>query len=662
MANTEFTRSELKYLERLAKEYPNIQAVSNEIINLESILKLPKGTELFMSDIHGEYEAFTHILNNASGVIREKVDTVLEKTLSSQERADFSTLIYYPTPKLQEVKRSNVNMQEWYRVNLYRLVEVCHLFASKSTRKYVRSCLPKGYEFLIDELLYAHYEEENKRDYYDRIISSIIETNQADNFIEALSVLIKRLAVRRLHIVGDVYDRGPRPDIIIDKLMQHHAVDLQWGNHDLLWMGAAAGSDICIANVMNVTVKFNNLEVLEDGYGINLRPLALFAEQMYGDDECAPFAPRILEKRNYNPQDIARVSKIHKAISIIMFKLECQAIDRNPDFEMEKRKLLLAIDYEKGTIVIDGVKHELLDTNFPTIDPQNPTALTEDEHEVMIGLRKSFMQSEKLNEHIRFFYNIGSMYKIENNNVLFHGAVPLEDNGSFAKVAFEGQEYHSVTLMDYCDKMARQAYDAPLGSPERQRGLDFLWYLWCGPKSPTFGRDKMTTFERLYIADKNTHKEEKDNYYRYIDSETVAKVILTAFGVDSARGHIINGHVPVQASNGEKPIKAGGKIIVIDGGFSKAYQPKTGIAGYTLVFSSRGISIRSHQPFESMQKAVAENIDIISTVYVFETASNRMLIENTDEGDELKGEIEDLHRLYTAYKEGYVKENMLFHF
>ena len=545
LTSLEIVKSNLKYLKRLAKDYPTVQEVASEIINLEAVLQLPKGTEHFMSDIHGEYEAFTHILNNASGVVREKVDDVLQKTTSSQERAAFATLIYYPVQKLQEIKRSGVDMEEWYHLTLYRLVEVCHLLASKSTRKFVRQSLPEGYEYIIDELLHAHFVEENKRGYYEQIVNTIISTGQADEYIEAISNLIKRLAVHKLHIVGDVFDRGPRPDIILDMLMAHHSVDIQWGNHDILWMGAAAGSDICIANVMSVTVRYHNLEVLEDGYGINLRPLALFAEATYSDCDCSCFAPKLVERRNYDPLDIQRIAKMHKAISIIMFKLECQAIARNPDFEMETRALLPKVDFSAGTVEINGAVYPMKDCDFPTVDPQDPTALTEEEHEVMLGLRQSFMQSEKLNRHVRFLYKKGGVYKVENNNLLFHGAIPLEENGAFCKVQFEGQEYHSVSLLEYCDKMARQGYFAPLGSAERQRGLDFLWYLWCGPKSPVFGRDQMTTFERLFIEDKEVQVEHKDSYYRYTDSETVARVILTAFGLDPSKSHIINGHVPV---------------------------------------------------------------------------------------------------------------------
>ncbi len=646
----------LKFLRRLSYEFPTVDAASSKIIRLSAIEMLPKGTEHFISDIHGEYEAFTHILNNASGVVREKVDASLDGLLNAKERAAFATLIYYPRQKLQEVKRSGVDMVNYYHETLYHLVEVAQLLASKYTRKFVRDRMPAGYEYLLDELLHVHSENENKNHYYERIINSIIENEQADNYIDAMSTLIKRLAVHKLHIVGDVFDRGPRADIILDKLMEHHAVDWQFGNHDVLWMGAAAGSDICIANVLNVSVSYDNMEVLEDGYGINLRPLALFAEKVYADDACVAFAPKAMASHRFQPQEVERVSKMYKAISVILFKLECQVIDRNPDFKMEHRGLLRKVNPETQTVEIGGKHYPMKDCAFPTVDWKDPAKLTEEEHEVVLGLCHSFTQSEKLGRHIEFLYDIGSMYHIENENLLFHGALPMNADGSFAEVEFEGQTYQGVELFDYCDKMSRLAYFAPIGSPRRQRGMDFMWYLWCGPKSPVFGRAQMTTFERLYIEDKDTHKEEKDEYYNHYESEDTVKKILASFGVHPEYGHIINGHVPVRVSKGENPIKANGRLIVIDGGFSKAYQKQTGIAGYTLIYSSRGLSLRSHGPFESMQKAVRENEDIISTKYVFEASEHRLYIRDTDTGAAIRREIGELKDLIAAYDSGELDE------
>ncbi|MDD3429762.1 MAG: fructose-1,6-bisphosphatase [Oscillospiraceae bacterium] len=649
-------KENLKYLQLLARDYPSIAEASSEIINLEAQLKLPKGTEHFMSDIHGEHEAFTHILNNASGVIKEKVDTVLGKTVPAAERASFATLIYYPAQKLRQIRNSGVDMMEWYRIALYRLIDVCRLVASKNTRRFVRQSLPEGFEYIIDELLHAHFEDHSKEMYYDRIVSAIIDTGRADAFIEALSELIKKLAVCKLHIVGDIFDRGKRPDIIMDMLMSHHAVDIQWGNHDVLWMGAASGSASCIANVINNSLSYDNLEALEDAYGINLRPLAQFADEIYKNSNVDNFMPKNIEDGAYDLKSMKRVARMHKAIAIILFKVECGIVNRNPDFDLEDRKLLEKIDFESGTVTINGKAYPVKDIDFPTVDPKNPSALTQEESQVIEKLRLNFMQSERLAIHIRFLYSKGSMYRIENGNLLFHGAVPLNDVGNFAKVTFDGVEYSGRRLMDYCERMARQGYFAAEGTPQRKRGQDFLWYLWCGKNSPLFGRSKMTTFEHLLVEDKTTWAEEKNPYYRCIDSEYVARFILTEFGLDPATSHIVNGHVPVRVADGEKPIKAGGHLIVIDGGFCKAYHKKTGIAGYTLVYSSRGLSLRSHEPFESVQCAIQQNKDIASTVDVFETMKKRLLIEDTDEGRAQMNDIRELEQLLAAYRLGLIKE------
>ena len=650
-------RKNLKYLTLLAREYPNIAAASSEIINLQAILKLPKGTEHFMSDLHGEAEAFTHIVNNASGVIKEKVDRVLGPGVPDQERAEFATLIYYPAQKLDELKERQTDLNGWYRQTLYRLIDVCRVVSSKHTRSFVRKRLPKNYAYILDELLHAHFEDHDKEFYYGQILSSIIDVGRADDFIEAMCVLIKNLAVFKLHIVGDIFDRGPRPDQIMEQLLNHHSVDIQWGNHDVVWMGAAAGSPICIATVLRTSLAYNNLEALEDGYGINLRPLALFAESEYRDCDMHHFYPRTDEARGpYHRSELIRTARMHKAIAIIMFKLECQVIDRNPDFELEGRDFLRRIDYREGTVEVEGKRYPLRDDDFPTVNPADPARLTRQEQEVMEALQRSFMESERLQRHVRFLFSKGGVYHIENGNLLFHGAVPLTDSGSFAVETFEQHGYAGRALMDYCDERARRGYFAPEGSAERQSGEDFLWYLWCGKLSPLYGRDKMTTFERLFVEDPATHTETKNPYYRHVNDSKMARAILAEFGLDQTHSHIVNGHVPVRAANGETPVKGEGRLIVIDGGFCRAYHEKTGIAGYTLVYNSRGMSLRQHQPFESAEKAIRENLDIASTVEVFETCEKRTLVGDTDNGRRLAADVEDLKLLVQAYQMGLVKE------
>lgn len=650
-------RKNLKYLTLLAREYPNIAAASSEIINLQAILKLPKGTEHFMSDLHGEAEAFTHIVNNASGVIKEKVDRVLGPGVPDQERAEFATLIYYPAQKLDELKERQTDLNAWYRQTLYRLIDVCRVVSSKHTRSFVRKRLPKNYAYILDELLHAHFEDHDKEFYYGQILSSIIDVGRADDFIEAMCVLIKNLAVFKLHIVGDIFDRGPRPDQIMQQLLNHHSVDIQWGNHDVVWMGAAAGSPICIATVLRTSLAYNNLEALEDGYGINLRPLALFAESEYRDCDMHHFYPRTDEARGpYHRSELIRTARMHKAIAIIMFKLECQVIDRNPDFELEGRDFLRRIDYREGTVEVEGKRYPLRDDDFPTVNPADPARLTRQEQEVMEALQRSFMESERLQRHVRFLFSKGGVYHIENGNLLFHGAVPLTDSGSFAVETFEQHGYAGRALMDYCDERARRGYFAPEGSAERQSGEDFLWYLWCGKLSPLYGRDKMTTFERLFVEDPATHTETKNPYYRHVNDSKMARAILAEFGLDQTHSHIVNGHVPVRAAKGETPVKGEGRLIVIDGGFCRAYHEKTGIAGYTLVYNSRGMSLRQHQPFESAEKAIRENLDIVSTVDVFETCEKRTLVGDTDNGRRLAADIEDLKLLVQAYQMGLVKE------
>ena len=656
---TEEIRRNLKYLNLLARDYPSQAAAASEIISTQALLKLPKGTEHFMSDLHGENEAFVHILNSASGVIREKVDQVLGQGVPAAERAELATLIYYPAEKLPQLKArqpGEAALEGWYSETLFRLIDICRLVSSKHTRSYVRACLPAGCGYVLDELLHAHFEDHDKDLYYGQIVGSIIENGRADRFITRLCELIKRLAVDKLHIVGDLFDRGPRPDIILDLLLRHHSVDIQWGNHDVVWMGAAAGSPLCCATVMKTTLAYHNHGMLEDSYGINLRHLQRLADHYYGGDDLTIWMPHTDAARGpYTEGMLHRCAVMHKAISIIMFKLECAVIDRNPDFQMEGRDYLRRIDFARGTVDIAGRQYPLRDTSFPTVDPADPAALNPDEQLVLDKLVASFRQSEKLQQHVRFLYAKGSVYHIENGNLLYHGAVPMTEKGAFAAERFEGRLYAGRALMDYCDERARRGYYAPEGSAARQSGQDFLWYLWCGRLSPLFGRSAMTTFERLYVADKATHTEVKDPYYTWYNEESACRRILAEFGLPGSC-HIINGHVPVQEKNGESPLKGGGRLIVIDGGFCRAYHEKTGIAGYTLTYSSRDMSLRTHQPFISAEKAIRENIDIVSRENILEQENRRVLVEDVDEGEVLREKVHDLKQLVIAYQLGWIKE------
>lgn len=647
---------DLKYLKMLSHQYPNIQAASTEIINLQAILNLPKGTEHFMSDLHGEYEAFLHIRNNASGVIREKVDLLFSNTISSEERAVLSTLIYYPEEKLKEINDTKKDINEWYRITLNRLLEICRLVSSKYTRSKVRKALPPDFAYIIDELLHTNYDALNKENYYANIISTIIDIDCAEDFIIALCNIIKRLVVDRLHIVGDIYDRGPRADIIMDALMEHHAVDIQWGNHDILWMGAATGSRTCIATVLNNSITYNNLEVIETGYGISLRPLALFANEVYRNVDTSCFMPKILKSSHYSSKDIALAGRMHKAMAIILFKLEGQIILRNPQFGMDDRLLLDKINYEDKTITINENIYPLLDCDFPTVDKNNPYRLSEEETELMLQLKAGFERSEKLQNHIRFLYSKGSIYKVFNGNLLFHGCIPLNEDGTLKQFYIDDKVLSGKEFMDYSESVARCGYYAKPTSPQKQFGKDFLWFLWCGKNSPLYGRDKMTTFERLLIKDQKTWLETKDAYYQYANDETTCVRLLKEFGLDGPHCHIINGHVPVKTKEGENPVKAGGKLIVIDGGFCQAYQSTTGIAGYTLIYNSYGIRISSHEPFSGTANAIKSNKDILSTSVIFERADSRIKVEETDVGQQIKATIEDLKRLLAAFRMGYVKE------
>lgn len=652
----QYSDEHLRYLRLLSQKYKTVAAAASEIIRIEALLRLPKGTEHFMSDLHGEHEAFVHILNSASGVIREKIDTVLGPDVPAEERAELATLVYYPNQKLPELKARQPDLHAWYRLTLLRLIDLCRFVSSKHTRDHVRRCLPQNCGYILDELLHAHFEDHDKDQYYGEIIESILRYDRADAYIVRFCEVIKRLAVDRLHIVGDLFDRGPRPDRILDSLMAHHQVDIQWGNHDVVWMGAAAGSPLCIMTVLKTTLAYNNLDTLEGGYGISLRQLERFAQSTYADSDVSRWIPHADPRTAAG--DLTAAARMHKAVTVMMLKLEAQVIARNPDFDLQGRDFLNHIDFAAGTVDYHGTVYPLLDCDFPTVDPAAPTTLTAEEAHVIAGLVRSFAESERLQRHVQFLYAHGAFYKICNGNLLYHGAVPMTEDGAFAAIRFEGVARSGKQLFDYCDCRARQGYSAPPGSPARLAGQDFLWYLWCGAKSPLFGRSAMTTFERLYIADPAAHREIKDPYYRHIAALDTAERILREFGLAGAGCHIVNGHVPVRAIEGESPIKGGGRLIIIDGGFCRAYHQRTGIAGYTLVYNSRGLILRTHQPFESAEKAIHEDEDIASKSEYIYTAPQRILVRDTDEGGRKQALIRDLCALVEAYQTGVLPQGV----
>lgn len=645
---------ELKYLQSLASQHPTIAAASTEIINLQAILNLPKGTEHFLTDIHGEYEQFNHVLKNGSGSVRAKIDEEFGNTLSNKDKKSLATLIYYPQEKLEIVMQSEDNIEDWFKITLYRLVQITKRVSSKYTRSKVRKALPGDFAYIIEELITEKAEMEDKEDYYNEIIHTIIRIGRAPEFIVALSNLIQRLVVDHLHIVGDVYDRGPGPHIIMDTLRRYHSVDVQWGNHDVVWMGAASGQPACIANVVRMSARYGNLDTLEEGYGINLIPLATFAMETYADVDCEAFA--IKYNTDYNTKDLSLDMKMHKAMAIIQFKLEGQIIRRHPEFGMDDRLLLDKINYEKKTVLVEGKEYAMKDTDFPTVNPANPYELTPEEEQVIERIRQAFVKCEKLQTHVRFLYSKGGLYKVHNSNLLYHGCVPMDEEGRFSKVNIYGKEYSGKALYDVLDHYARKGYYSNQDIREKQKGQDILWYIWTGPNSPVFGKDKMTTFERYFIADKETHVETKNSYYRLLDKEEVINRILVEFGLDTQHSHIVNGHVPVELKKGESPIRCGGKLLIIDGGFSRAYQSKTGIAGYTLVANSHGMRLVAHEPFESMEAAVQKESDIFSDSIVVETASARMRVADTDIGRELTESIYYLEQLLKAYGDGTIVE------
>lgn len=646
---------ETRYLEKLSELYPTIAKASKEIINLQAVLNLPKGTEHFLTDIHGEYEAFAHVLKNGSGSVRHKVEEVFGNTLGNREKQMLATLIYYPKEKINQVKRQEENMEEWYKIMLYRLILVCKNAASKYTRSKVRKALPTDYAYVIEELITERNDISDKENYYNSIVSTIIDIGSAEDFIITICKLIQRLAVDHLHILGDIYDRGPGPHLIMDELMNYHSVDIQWGNHDIVWMGAAAGQRACIAQVIWNCARYGNLDILEEGYGINLLPLATFAMNAYSEDPCEIFIQKG-DKTCANSEQALNV-RMYKAISILMYKLEGQTILRRPEFEMQDRLLLDKIDYDKGTIKIEGKTYELLDKCFPTIDPAAPYALSEDEEEVMDRLEHIFVNCEKLQKHMYFLLSKGALYKVYNNNLLYHGCVPLNEDGSLKEISVYGETYKGKSLYDVLETYVRKGFHA-IDEEERERGKDIMWYIWLGKNSPLFGKDKMATFERQLLEDEVLHEEKKNPYYELLQKEEIADMIMEEFGLEGDCRRIVNGHVPVKSKDGESPIKCNGKVLVIDGGFSKAYQKATGLAGYTLIYNSHGLFLAAHEPFESKEAAVENESDIHSTHISVKQVAVRKLVRDTDDGQELMTLIEDLRLLLSAYRSGKIAEKI----
>jgi fructose-1,6-bisphosphatase-3 len=652
--------TDLHYLELLARQYPSIQAASTEIINLNAILHLPKGTEHFLSDIHGEHEPFLHVLRNGSGTLSRRIEEMFQSTLLERERRELATLIYYPnrmlTRRLGQLGAEG--MEDWYRVTLFRLVQVCRVMSSKYTRSKVRKALPPAFAYILEELLHEQESIENKQDYYQSIVDTIISTGRARAFIVAMAELIQRLTIDHLHILGDVYDRGPGAHIIMDALIAYHSVDFQWGNHDIVWMGAATGSPACIANVIRICLRYANMETLEGGYGISLLPLATLAMDAYGDDPCRQFQVKAPPGEEYTQNELLLLARMQKAISIIQFKLEAAIIQRRPEFEMDDRLLLDKIDWAAGTVQVDGQSYPLNDTLFPTVDPADPYTLSEAERNVVQRLIYSFQDNKKLQEHVRFLYSAGGMYRIYNGNLLYHGCIPMEPDGAFSDFAIDGPRqppYQGRALLDRIDRLVRQAYFAS-NAEQQQGGQDMMWYLWTGAQSPLFGKKKMATFERYFIDDKTPHAEQRDPYYQLRDQPETVRRILEEFGLDPDRGHIINGHVPVKVRKGENPVKAGGRLLVIDGGFARAYQGQTGIAGYTLISNSYGLLLAAHQPFESVEQILEGGRGPHSQTEILETNTRRIRVRDTDLGRNIQRQIDELRALLDAYRGGLIKE------
>ena len=643
-----------KYLKLLSKEFKNITEVAEEIINLKAILNLPKGTELFLSDIHGEYAPFIHILNNGAGIIRSKIDEVFENQIAEKERNTLATLIYYPEEKLKLIKKEyrNKSLDEWYTITLYRLVEIARRVSSKYTRSKVRKAIKSGFEYIIDELLHAQVNnEKDKEHYYKQIIKSIIELGQADSFIIAISDLIKQMAIDHLHVIGDIFDRGRDPDLVISKLMKFHSLDIQWGNHDILWMGAALGNKASIATVIRICARYNNIGILEDAYGINIRPLSTFAQEVYKEDNCEKFMPKVFDYNKYDSSDRKTIAKIHKAITIIQFKIEGKLIKKHPEYNLNSRLLLDKIKKKKRTVEIEGEKYELNDINFPTIDKNDPYKLTKEENEVIERLTESFIHSKELNNHINYLYTKGEMYTIFNNNLLFHGCMPTNSDGTFKEVNFLGKSLKGKAYFDEINETVSKVY-----LTKEEELIDIMWFLWISPDSPFFGKEKMVTFESYFVDDEKTHKEPKNPYYHLVEDEEFCKKVLMEFGLNDEDSHIVNGHMPVKAKDGESPIKANGKLLIIDGGFAKSFREKTGNAGYILTYNSNGLLLSQTKPFESVQRAIEEEKDIISEIIVKKEGVMRKTVGDTDIGTKLKGEIDDLEELMKAYLSGEIKE------
>ena len=649
---------DMRYLQLLSQSFPTVAEASTEIINLQAILNLPKGTEHFLADIHGEYEAFIHVLKNASGNIKRKVNELFGNTLREAEKRELCTLIYYPEQKLELVKHNETDIDDWYHITLHQLVAVCRDVSSKYTRSKVRKSLPADFSYIIQELLHEHTEDHDKTAYVNVIVDTIISTGRADDFIIAIANVIQRLAIDSLHILGDIYDRGPGAHIIMDTMRKYHSWDMQWGNHDILWMGAAAGNDACISNVIRLSLRYGNLPTLEEGYGINLVPLATFAMETYKNDPCTEFIPKTTGGASLLDEKTLRLTaQMHKAIAVIQFKVESQIIAKHPEWKMNDRCLFEHVDYQNGTIDLQGKTYKMSSCSFPTINPAAPSELSPEEEILISKLHHSFSVCEKLHKHIRVMLQHGCMYGIYNNNLLFHASCPLNEDGSLKEVEiYPGKKYSGRALMHHTGMQIRTAFQQDSAPEERDYAIDYFLYLWCGPDSSLFDKSKMATFERYFIADKETHVEEKGYYFKLRDDEEVIDHILDAFGVVGSNRHIINGHVPVRTLKGENPIKANGKLMVIDGGFSKAYHNETGIAGYTLVYHSRGFQLVQHEPFTSTEDAIQRGTDIKSTTQIVEMSNRRMLVADTDIGVELRKQIDDLEELLYAYRHGYIKE------
>ena len=649
--------TDLRYLHLLSNTYPTVADAASEIINLEAIQNLPKSTEHFLADLHGEHEAFIHVLKNASGNIKRKVGEIFGNTIRETEKKELCTLIYYPEQKLELIKAAEEDLDDWYRITIHQLVRVCRDVSSKYTRSKVRKNLPEEFSYIIEELLHERTDDQDKAAYVAVIVDTVISTGRADDFIVAICNVIQRLSIDQLHILGDIYDRGPGAHIILDTLRQYHSWDIQWGNHDILWMGAAAGNDACICNVLRLSLRYANLATLEEGYGINMVPLATFALEVYGDDPCEEFIPKLLKDDGRLDEKTRQlIAKMHKAIAVIQFKTEAAIFKRRPEWNMEDRNLLEHIDFNKQVCIIDGREYTMKSCHFPTISADNPAALTPEEDALIKKLHHSFRVSEKLRKHIRTILSHGCMYTICNQNLLFHASIPLNDDGTLKNVEILGKSYAGKELMSYIGQLVRAAFQGDTPADLKDYARDYFLYLWCGKDSPLFDKSKMATFERYFLTDKTTYQEEKGNYFKLRNSEDVCDRILDAFEVTGANRHIINGHVPVHASKGENPIKAGGKLMVIDGGFSEAYHSETGIAGYTLVYHSRGFVLVQHEPFTSAQDAILRGTDIKSSTQIVEMSAHRMLVADTDKGEELRNQISELKDLLYAYRHGIIKE------